>query len=663
MQEAFESCGPITSGGKHPSANFFGKNWQINFSSIYFAEMALATMHKTILRNVEPFWLLRLSASWDGKETLPDDPLFPQFVQTYEEHHPLHYYNAQELFRYFRNAGPLVSVERAVDIGHETTTCVVQYWNEEHANFARLNAGSLAPDSDQRTSPLPSFTLRAYNPYNLYITKLSPAVDTQDLRERFGEWGDIVEAKVVRRGTRAAYAFVSYRTKVEALHAMDAMRGTLIYGQAIEVRYHVPAVQGVFRETRFSAGGGGSGATNFASSHKPPASDTRRDPTPDPAASERERREEEALRRRREAEAAAAREAERRARRSEALSRRRSAEAGAIRARKSAADAEGEHGAARTRLGHAKEHYETARKDSTDAEEALAAAERALEAAQDRAAEALRATVGAAEAMLQAKRHELDAWSSMNEALEDRRHAEAEQERVYGETQAVMDETEDLAAEERRQEELAEAVRRMKEMREAEEADRREQEVRRKAEEAERERKAREEAERVAREKQEREARHKAYLAAAAAETQRCQSRDVKRWLINKLWKWNSDRALRRFEFVSQEFDDIKFCESQPLTFDSVPWPVLQTPLVLTFNDIDWAAVERFFEALKRSSAGESQYNTMVEKAHRRFHPDKWRSRGLLNTVLDEDLRKKLEKAGNIVAQAITPIWRASRSQ
>ncbi|EKM49825.1 uncharacterized protein PHACADRAFT_265531, partial [Phanerochaete carnosa HHB-10118-sp] len=95
------------------------------------------------------------------------------------------------------------------------------------------------------------------------------------------------------------------------------------------------------------------------------------------------------------------------------------------------------------------------------------------------------------------------------------------------------------------------------------------------------------------------------------------------------MFSWTNKRAIERFNAVSVEFDEIKFCESQPLTFQSVPWPMLRSPLHLTAEDIDWSAVEEFFRTA-RLAVGEGEYKTMVEKAHRRFHPDKWRARGLL---------------------------------
>jgi hypothetical protein len=57
-----------------------------------------------------------------------------------------------------------------------------------------------------------------------------------------------------------------------------------------------------------------------------------------------------------------------------------------------------------------------------------------------------------------------------------------------------------------------------------------------------------------------------------------------------------------------------------------------------------------------------SAYKDLLEKTHRRFHPDRWSSRGLLATIFDEGTREEIREAGNIVSQAITPIWRQSKN-
>ncbi|KIP02705.1 hypothetical protein PHLGIDRAFT_40425, partial [Phlebiopsis gigantea 11061_1 CR5-6] len=77
---------------------------------------------------------------------------------------------------------------------------------------------------------------------------------------------------------------------------------------------------------------------------------------------------------------------------------------------------------------------------------------------------------------------------------------------------------------------------------------------------------------------------------------------------------------------ISAEFDELKFDEGKPLTFESIPWPVLSSPFHLTVDHIEWSAVEDFFAAAKLV-LDEGEYKAMVEKSHKRFHPDRWRSR------------------------------------
>lgn len=147
------------------------------------------------------------------------------------------------------------------------------------------------------------------------------------------------------------------------------------------------------------------------------------------------------------------------------------------------------------------------------------------------------------------------------------------------------------------------------------------------------------------------------YHTAVQREKARCRRRDCVYWAPS----YNTAQvSIDRFAAVSAEFDDIHFSTAHPLTFESVPWPIARLPLNMTLDDIEWGAVEQFFGEVQHR-VGEAEYRGVVEKAHRRFHPDKWRARGLLKTVLDEELRAKLENAGNVVAQAITPLWLASR--
>ncbi|GJE92581.1 RNA recognition motif domain-containing protein [Phanerochaete sordida] len=624
-----------------------GKDWQIHFSSVYHAEMALATLHGTLLPSVEPPFVLRLSASDKEEETLPADPLLSQFVHSDIDDHPLHSWTAQELFRYFRSAGPLVSVRTNVDIGRARRVCTVEYWDERHANYARLNAQRLGRELAPLEAPLPPFSLRTYDPWKLYCTNLGD-IGSQELQRHFEEYGIVLEVSEVQAGTPNSNLFVLFGTKDEAAQAICGVRDRSVDGIAVAVRYHVPVTQSAFREDEVSSVADGATSRDASST---PGSDN---------ASPGNRTRAQVLHEKREAKL-------RHVRRAAAIARRKDAEAEVACTRQTASDLQEVHETAQTQFETSRQESDAAQRTRAEADEAVVQAERALEAARERAAQASRVAAAAAERAVEAKECESDAWSRMNEALEEKQYAEAEQDKVYDETQPVLDDTADLATPEQRQEELAKSIRKMKEMRDAEEAERWEKEMRRRSEEVERQRKIREEEERAAREKQEREereaARYNAYLAAAAAEEDRCRTRDIEKWNAADPWRWDSKSAIRRFQAVSCDFDDTtqQFCETRPLTLGNIPWPVLRTPISVTFETIQWDAVEKFCDALKQDLPT-AEYKTAVEKAHRRFHPDKWRSRGLLATVLDEDLRKRLEDAGNIVSQALTPIWQASRS-
>ena len=126
--------------------------------------MALVTLQDTTMDAAEPSTIFTLSHSPDLAKFLPERRLFPQFVQSDKADHPLRTATAQDVFRWFRSAGPLASVQTKADVGREHRTCVVEYWEEEHANYARVNCGSLAAEF----KTMPAFSLRTYDPCNLY---------------------------------------------------------------------------------------------------------------------------------------------------------------------------------------------------------------------------------------------------------------------------------------------------------------------------------------------------------------------------------------------------------------------------------------------------------------------------------------------------------------
>lgn len=190
LEEVFSQCGRVRSGGRSSVTNS-RKKWTIIFTNVFEgdkldprfvntmytdslwapAEMALATLQGTLLPRVTPPFLLDLSHSPQLDSTAPPDPLFPQYVHSDSADHPLYKASAQDIFRCFRAAGPLVSVRVNIDVGRAHPACVVEYWEEAHANHARASCRTLCMTL---AAGSPQFTLRTYDPCNLYCAVRGP---------------------------------------------------------------------------------------------------------------------------------------------------------------------------------------------------------------------------------------------------------------------------------------------------------------------------------------------------------------------------------------------------------------------------------------------------------------------------------------------------------
>ncbi|KAG5634917.1 hypothetical protein H0H81_000330 [Sphagnurus paluster] len=124
---------------------------------------------------------------------------------------------------------------------------------------------------------------------------------------------------------------------------------------------------------------------------------------------------------------------------------------------------------------------------------------------------------------------------------------------------------------------------------------------------------------------------------------------------------WHNDTALERFLLVIEIFEKVTFSkELQPLTIGSVPWPVLERSVLSSNSDelkVTWDDVDEFFAYVKSEYRSAEEYKKLVVRVHRMFHPDRWCSRRLLDSVQDLTVRKMLDDYGNAVAQAITSIW------
>ncbi len=140
---------------------------------------------------------------------------------------------------------------------------------------------------------------------------------------------------------------------------------------------------------------------------------------------------------------------------------------------------------------------------------------------------------------------------------------------------------------------------------------------------------------------------------ALEAEEQRCRRRDRDQFGVGD-GPWTDEKALKRCGTLLKEFQNVTYTiDGQPLTIRSIPWPVLVDPREFQVKHLlRGDLVGQFLRVLKRS-LNEEQFKSHVTKLKYVFHPDKWQSRSLLKTVLDDNLKRELERAGNAVSQAV----------
>jgi hypothetical protein len=127
--------------------------------------MALVTLQGTFIPNVEPPFRMVLSHSPGLQSALPPLRLYNQYVKI--DGLPasiMESATCQQIFKWFRPAGPLVSVRKDVNIGYQQRATVLEYWRSEYANAARTKKNALHEDMQN----MPAFTLRTFDPSNLY---------------------------------------------------------------------------------------------------------------------------------------------------------------------------------------------------------------------------------------------------------------------------------------------------------------------------------------------------------------------------------------------------------------------------------------------------------------------------------------------------------------
>ena len=126
--------------------------------------MALATLQGATVRVENSTYSLSLSHSPTLQRNLPQNSPYPQFIEGEADgHHLLHNASPQDIFKWFRHAGPLMSVNAGVRVGRNLTTCVIQYWDAVQAEYAERNCCTMNPELDN----MAPFTLRTYDPCKL----------------------------------------------------------------------------------------------------------------------------------------------------------------------------------------------------------------------------------------------------------------------------------------------------------------------------------------------------------------------------------------------------------------------------------------------------------------------------------------------------------------
>ena len=94
---------------------------------------------------------------------------------------------------------------------------------------------------------------------NIYVSNLSFAVQDEDLREYFSEYGEVSSAKVIMdkfTNRSKGFAFVEMSDDAAASKAINELNGAMVDGRALRVSEAKP------REERPTGGAGGGGSRN-----------------------------------------------------------------------------------------------------------------------------------------------------------------------------------------------------------------------------------------------------------------------------------------------------------------------------------------------------------------------------------------------------------------
>ena len=196
------------------------------------------------------------------------------------------------------------------------------------------------------------------------------------------------------------------------------------------------------------------------------------------------------------------------------------------------------------------------------------------------------------------------------EIVSDGSSDEAEGEDPIEVEKRKIEESRRKIAELERDKPLWEAAKRERERKEQEEERERQAAKRARERKAEVDRKEREHRERKAKEAEERQKREQEERQRREKERKHTQNRA--RWARGP---WTIQRALERYRFLCEQFDNAKFSSEDPLTFDDIPWPIVRC--TFSVEDIEWSTVENFFASVKPHMRIQD-YKVFVEKSHRR---------------------------------------------
>ncbi|KAI0088649.1 hypothetical protein BDY19DRAFT_178352 [Irpex rosettiformis] len=251
LKATFSVCGPATTTGKNAilgSGN--RKKWTIRFHCMLHAEMALATLRGAPISDVDPPCTMVLSHSPTGESALPDPSsrIFPQYLKADPEFFQDSKITLQLLFKWFRTAGPIVSIRTDVGVGKEEHRIVIEYWKEEHARLAHTKRNDLHKQLRKRSA----FYLRTYDPYSLHCSGFGPGFSHQKLMSLFSQYGKIVSATLNNAGKANAYWLVTLSSRFHANAALRELNGKVVGIGRLIVRYDEPDAQHIFHPSSAS---------------------------------------------------------------------------------------------------------------------------------------------------------------------------------------------------------------------------------------------------------------------------------------------------------------------------------------------------------------------------------------------------------------------------